>query len=210
MNYVALGDSVSIDDYTGVAGGGAASQFANAIAAGDFQMLAFDGCTSENALVKLRDVEGKPDVVTLTVGGNDILKVVWWGCSVSWEEEVPLEGLERRIGAFLKVIVGQLSAYACPVILNTIYDPTDGDDEHAMELLFTPQVRDVLLATNECIRELGERRGHPVADLERLFRGHGFWSSDPWLVKHLEPNLAGATAIAREWTRLYRDRVERA
>ena len=74
-----------------------------------------------------------------------------------------------------------------------------------MEIVFTPQVREVLMATNECIRELGARRGHPVADLERLFHGHGFWSPDPWLVKHIEPNHAGATAIAAEWRRLYAD-----
>ena len=204
MNYVALGDSVSIDDYTGATAGGAAAQFAKAVGADVFQMLAFDGCTTENALVKIPDIEGKPDLVTLTAGGNDILKVVWWGCSVSWEEVIPLQGLERRIASFLKVIVGQLAVHRCPVILNTIYDPSDGDDERAMEIVFTPEVREVLLATNECIRQLGVRRGHPVADLERLFRGHGFWSSDPWLVKHIEPNLAGAKAIAQEWQRLYR------
>jgi lysophospholipase L1-like esterase len=211
MNYVALGDSISIDDYTDVAGGGAASQFAREIGADAFHMMAFDGYTTENTLVKAREIEDRPDLVTLAVGHNDILKVAWWGCSVSWEEEIPLVGLERRIASFLKVIVGQLSVHRCQVILNTLYDPTDGDDEHAMEILFTPEVRTVLLATNECIRELGARRGHPVADLENLFRGHGFWSSDPWLVKHFEPNLAGATAIAREWTRLYRELcVERA
>ena len=33
MNYLALGDSISIDDYTEVAGGGAASQFARLIGA---------------------------------------------------------------------------------------------------------------------------------------------------------------------------------
>jgi acyl-CoA thioesterase I len=203
VNYVALGDSVSIDLYTGVEGGGSAAQFARAIGAKNLQMLAFDGCTTEGALVKLPDIEGTPDLVTLTAGGNDLLKVMWWGCSVSWEEEVPLASLDRRIATFLKVILGQLSRYRCPVILNTIYDPTDGDDGHAYEMCLTPEARNVLLSTNECIRELASKRGMPVADLERLFHGHGFWSDDPWLVQHIEPNLAGATAIAKEWERLY-------
>lgn len=205
MNYVALGDSISIDEYTGVKGGGAASQFAKAISAEPFQLLAFDGCTTENALVKVPEIEGRPDLVTLTAGTNDIIKVIWWGCSVSWEEIIPLEGLDRRIATFLKAIVGQLSIHRCPVILNTIYDPTDGDDERAMEVLFTPEVRKVLLATNDSIRELGARRGHPVADLERIFHGHGYPSADPWVVKNIEPNLQGATAIAAEWARLYRE-----
>jgi lysophospholipase L1-like esterase len=203
MNYVALGDSISIDLYTGVEGGGAASQFAKAIGAKRLQNLAFDGCTTEGALVKIPDIEGTPDLVTVTAGGNDLLKVMWWGCSVAWEEEVPLAGLDRRIATFLKVILGQLAPHRCPAILNTIYDPTDGNDEHALEMSLTPESRDVLLATNECIRELGARRGMPVADLERLFRGHGFWSDDPWLVQQIEPNLAGATAIASEWVKVY-------
>jgi hypothetical protein len=33
-----------------------------------------------------------------------------------------------------------------------------------------------------------------VADLERLFHGHGVGSNEPWFVQVIEPNLAGATA----------------
>ena len=43
MNYLALGDSISIDDYTGQAGGGAASQFARLIGATRFENLTMNG-----------------------------------------------------------------------------------------------------------------------------------------------------------------------
>ena len=43
MRYLALGDSMSIDDYTGVRGGGAASQLAKLIRASEFIDLTRDG-----------------------------------------------------------------------------------------------------------------------------------------------------------------------
>jgi len=36
--------------------------------------------------------------------------------------------------------------------------------------------------------------GFLVADLERLFHGHGVGPNEPWFVQVIEPNLAGATA----------------
>jgi lysophospholipase L1-like esterase len=73
MRYLSLGDSISIDDYTGVAGGGAASQFARALGASEFWALARDGYTTHQVLETLRRFTGRPDVVTLTVSGNDFL-----------------------------------------------------------------------------------------------------------------------------------------
>ncbi len=50
MNYLALGDSISIDTYTGRADGGAASQFARLIRATEFQNLTRDGRTTAGVL----------------------------------------------------------------------------------------------------------------------------------------------------------------
>jgi len=41
-----------------------------------------------------------------------------------------------------------------------------------------------------------------LADLERLFHEHGVTSDEPWFVNVIEPNLAGATAIAEHWYEL--------
>jgi hypothetical protein len=50
--YLALGDSISIDDYTGVRGGGAASQLARKL---DVELvdLTFDGNTTDGVLADL-------------------------------------------------------------------------------------------------------------------------------------------------------------
>ena len=41
-----------------------------------------------------------------------------------------------------------------------------------------------------------------LADLERLFHGHGVTSDEAWFVNVIEPNLADATAIAEHWYEL--------
>ena len=62
--YVALGDSISIDDYTGVLGGGAASQLARKLGA-DLVDLTSDGNTTHGVLADLARAP-TADLVTLT------------------------------------------------------------------------------------------------------------------------------------------------
>jgi lysophospholipase L1-like esterase len=92
-HYVALGDSISIDDYSGGPGcGGASLLFANRD--GDFpdwrgrdlrttesgavfSLLATDGATTRTfldlQLPRLAALHVRPTLVTLTIGGNDLL-----------------------------------------------------------------------------------------------------------------------------------------
>jgi hypothetical protein len=55
---------------------------------------------------------------------------------------------------------------------------------------------------NGGVRKLARERGFLLADLERLFHGHGVASNEPWFVQVIEPNAAGATAIAEHWYEL--------
>jgi lysophospholipase L1-like esterase len=86
--YVALGDSMSIDDYAGGVGRGAASllwrnhdtDFPDwagrdlATAGYSAQILARDGAVSADVLQRqLPLIDGRPALVTLTMGGNDLL-----------------------------------------------------------------------------------------------------------------------------------------
>lgn len=202
MNYLALGDSISIDDYTGVARGGAVSQFARLLGA-DFQTLARDGRTTAGVLESWGEITLKPDVVTLTAGGNDFLQGAWQAVNTQsgWAavSAEPLANLEK--------IADKLSAFACPVLLNTIYDPTDGDNSllsaFGMAANTADQARTTFNALNNGIRALAARRGFLLSDLETLFHGHGVASPDPWIVSHIEPGLAGATAISQHWHTLY-------
>jgi hypothetical protein len=65
-------------------------------------------------------------------------------------------------------------------------------------------------AVNRGLAKLARERGFLVADLERLFHGHGVASNEPWFVQVIEPNLAGATAIAEHWHELLPEAAARA
>ena len=185
--YLALGDSISIDDYTSVPGGGAASQLARKLGL-DLVDLTRDGNTTEGVLADLVRAPAAADLVTLTAGGNDLL----------------LGDLPRAILRRLHQIAERIQPLGARVIINTIYDPSDGDNdvgrrELGLSRLATIELRRRLNAINGGIRNLASERGFLLADLERLFHGHGVASNEPWFVQIIEPNLAGATAIAEHW-----------
>ena len=188
--YLAVGDSISIDDYTGVPRGGAASQLARKLGI-DLVDLTRDGNTTHGILADLAAAPPAVEVVTLTAGGNDLL-----------EGDPP-----RSILRQLHQIARRIQPLGGRVIVNTIYDPSDGDNdvgrrELGLSRLATIELRRRLNVTNRQIEKLGREYGFLLADLERLFHGHGVASTDPWFVEVIEPNLAGATAIAAHWYEL--------
>ncbi len=188
--YLALGDSISIDDYTGVHGGGAASQLARKLGA-DLVDLTRDGNTTHGVLTDLARAPAAAEVVTLTAGGNDLLG----------------GDLPRAILRRLHQIAVRIEPLRARVVVSTIYDPSDGDNDvgrRALGLsrLATIELRRRLNILNSGIATLADERRFLLADLERLFHGHGAASSEPWFVNVIEPNLAGATAIAAHWYEL--------
>jgi lysophospholipase L1-like esterase len=185
--YLALGDSISIDDYTGVRGGGAPSQLARKLDL-DLIDLTRDGNTTQGVLADLARAPRAADVVTVTAGGNDLLS----------------GDLPRAIVRRLHQIGQRIQPLGARVVVNTIYDPSDGDNnvgrrELGLSRLATIALRRRLNAVNGAIAKLARERGFLLADLERLFHGHGVRSNEPWFVNVIEPNLAGATAIANHW-----------
>jgi lysophospholipase L1-like esterase len=188
--YVALGDSISIDDYTGVHGGGAPSQLARRL---DVDLVDFtrDGNTTQGVLADLARAPAAANLVTLTAGGNDLLG----------------GDLPRSILSRLREIAQRIEPLGASVVLNTIYDPSDGDNEMGrrelgLSRLATIELRRRLNAVNGGVGRLAREHGFLLADLERLFHGHGVASDEPWFVNVIEPNLAGATAIAEHWHEL--------
>ena len=133
------------------------------------------------------------DVVTLTAGGNDLLG----------------GDLPRAILRRLHQIAQRIQPLAARVVVNTIYDPSDGDNdvgrrELGLSRLATLALRRRLNAVNSGLVRLARQHGFLLADLERIFRGHGVASTEPWFVNVIEPNLAGATATAEHWCELLR------
>jgi lysophospholipase L1-like esterase len=192
--YLALGDSISIDDYTGVRGGGAASQLARKLGA-HLVDLTRDGNTTQGVLADLGLAPAAADVVTLTAGGNDLLS-----------GDSPHAILRR-----LQQIADRIQPLGARVIINTVYDPSDGDNEVGrrelgLSRLAAIELRRRLNTLNRGIGTLAAERGFLLADLERLFHGHGVASNEPWFVHVIEPNLAGATATAEHWYQLLSSR----
>ena len=190
--YLALGDSISIDDYTGVRDGGAPSQLARKLGL-DLVDLTRDGNTTQGVLADLAAAPAAADVVTLTAGGNDLLG----------------GDLPRAILRRLHQIAERIEPLGARVIVNTIYDPSDGDNdvgrrELGLSRLATLALRRRLNAVNSGLVRLARQHGFFLADLERIFHGHGVASTEPWFVNVIEPNLAGATAIAEHWWELLR------
>lgn len=188
--YLALGDSISIDDYTGVPGGGAPSQLARKLGV-ELIDLTCDGNTTHGVLADLTQAPRAADVVTLTAGGNDLLG----------------GDLPRAILRRLHQVAQGIQPLGARVVVNTIYDPSDGDNDVGrrqlgLSRLATIELRRRLKALNRGITKLALEHGFLVADLERLFHGHGVTSNEPWFVQVIEPNLAGATAIAEHWYEL--------
>jgi hypothetical protein len=170
------GDSISIDDYTGVRGGGAPSQLARKLGV-ELVDLTCDGNTTDGMLADVARTPAAADVVTLTAGGTDLLG-----------------------GALPRATTRAMAT-----------DPSDGDKDlgrHELGLswLATIELRRRLHAVNRGIGKLARARGFLLADLERLFHGHGVASNEPWFVQVIEPNLAGATATAKHWYELLTSR----
>ena len=206
--YIALGDSISIDDYpereTGIAGIGAASLFAKALRERDpsvaFENLTADGATTDDVLrMQLPRVRESADdcIVTITAGGNDLLM----NLRATRPPVRLVEGILERIARILDTVEQKLPNAI--VLLGTVYDPSDGTNVLYGEQL--DREAEWLARVNEGIREQAAQRGNVrLADIHQLFLGHGLSvpEGDRWYWSGLifEPNAEGARQVARLWS----------
>jgi lysophospholipase L1-like esterase len=221
--YVALGDSISIDVYAGGPGRGGASllarnrdddfprwrgrDLATTRPELGFALLATDGGTTasllEVQLPRLRSSGVVPRIVTLTVGGNDVLGA--YGDTRAALEIVDVVG--ARVGQALERLSGLVPA-GDPVVVGTVYDPSDGTGEAwRVGLPPWPEVVEVLGELNATLRAVASEHGALVADIHGRFLGHGLQAGDPaqpkarprdralWYCNIIEPNAWGADAV---------------
>jgi lysophospholipase L1-like esterase len=222
--YAALGDSISIDHYAGGEGRGGASLLARNrdddfpewrgrdLATLDpnlsYHLLATNGGTTSTVLdSQLRRLERSaiaPTVVTLTVGGNDLLAA--YGDTRRAREVVSV--VRTRVGQALARLRSVLRRPSDPVIVGTVYDPSDGTgDASRAGLPPWPQGVDVLAELNAELRGVAEEHGARVADVHGYFLGHGLRAGNPaqgdprpanrnlWFCNVIEPNTWGASAV---------------
>lgn len=176
--YLALGDSMSIDDYTGVEGGGAVSQFARTL--GDGWML--DDRTRDGCRMAGVPVDARGDLITLTIGGNDLL----------FERDrylsEGLAGFARQHAELLDRI--RTANPTAALIVCDVYTPAA--PLNSLEL-------EALALANALIRQNVAQAGAFFAPINATFRGR----EDELLCLGIEPTLAGASEIARLFREAY-------
>lgn len=167
--------------------------------------LASDGATIGEVFgeqLSTLDATDEPTLVTLTIGGNDLLSA--YG---SRPRRALLEKIERDVAEaydfLLDMLRGQLANGT--FVIATVYDPSDRsgripgvyDDSGPLPL-------DILDRFNSHIRKLAA--GTPrvlLADLYAHFLGHGVSAADAdcwyWRRSLIEPNARGASEVRQVW-----------
>ena len=235
--YAALGDSMSIDDYAGGPGRGAASLLwrnrdhdfpawpGRDLTTGDpaarLALLASDGATSTTVageqLGRLRRLELKPTLATVTMGGNDLLAAYGDATAARRAIRTVVEN-GRLVLASLRNLMGSQA----PIVVATVYDPSDGSgDAGRLGLPPWPEALELLAALNRALGMLAEDHQALVADVHARFLGHGLAAGNPaqpaarppnrglWYCGLIEPNAWGASQIrASFWEALQRAGTE--
>lgn len=175
-----------------------------------YHNLAIDGATCEDLLspvrVKdLKDVGFKKSLVTLTLGGNDLLQA--FRRNVSGDRNTMASEfrlIPERYGTVIETILTNVAD--CTLILTTVFDPTDGTGimPSATSIYSGNLPIDYLHQFNNMVETLGSSHLLRFADVHKHFVGHGaecggaeaFWY---WRHSPIEPSLRGASEIRRVW-----------
>jgi lysophospholipase L1-like esterase len=165
--------------------------------------LAMDGATIDDVtteeLARLGHDSNDPGIlVTLTVGGNDLLGALGAGSR--------LDQVVRRIIAQYTELVETVREELpmATLLLTTVYDPTDGTGRlpglealGRLPLEYLDRFNDHVRAT------AGSDERTRLADVHRHFLGHGVTAAlaDRWYWDRsmIEPNARGASEIRRVW-----------
>ena len=171
-----------------------------------FTNLATDGATIGDVfadqILELPERDERETLVTLTVGGNDLLTA--------------FGGHRGRASLMTQIVRDTIEAYdhvvrairaALPnatLLLTTVFDPSDGTGRipGVFEGATLPLVH--LETFNTHVRELAARTpGARAADVWQHFLGHGVNAPEAerwyWKRSLIEPNAEGASEIRRVW-----------
>ncbi len=233
--YIALGDSMTIDDYPSSDAerlglncrkdiGAAALLYKNDpqlfpdLEGKDlasvhpkikFANLAYDDATTEDMLSEekmkaLHQYSTAHCLVTLTIGGNDMLKIF---------KAIPANNVKALTSATQEVHTRYLQLLklikatvpASTILLTTIYDPTDGTGILPTTTMGTGTLPVTFIEQfNSFVESCAKRQRATLADVYSHFRGHGaecgrkdnFWYCP---LQPIEPSYRGASEIRRVW-----------
>ena len=226
IRYIALGDSVSISLYPDldastrlgrrITGLGApelvvhnddtiwpaftAQDLGHLFADVLFENVAVDGGTIEDVqgpqLRRLAKFDA--DLVTLTVGGNDLLGILGRHTSRAGIGAA-VQNLQHRYRECIARV--RQAAPRALLIVGTVYDPSDGTGQLPG---WPPLPIDLLNPLNDTIREIvSNAEATALSDIHALFMGHGITAPVAeryyWSESIIEPSMLGASEIRRDW-----------
>lgn len=167
--------------------------------------LAEDGATIGDVFgsqMPQLDERDDPTLITLTVGGNDLLSAFG-----NRPDAMRLASVVRDVADAYEFLIQSLERARpnAALILTTVYDPSD--DTRKVPGLFEGAGKlplESLHDLNARIRRLaGQARRATVADAYAHFQGHGVSApaGDRWYWKRslIEPNAQGASELRRLW-----------
>jgi lysophospholipase L1-like esterase len=168
-----------------------------------FLSLAEDGAMIDDVateeLARLgRDSNDSGVLVTLTIGGNDLLGALGAGSRLGQV----VQRIIRQYTELVETIRDELPN--ATLVLTTVYDPTDGTGRlpgleglGRLPLEYLDQFNDHVRATAASNERM------QLADVHRHFLGHGVTAplADRWYWDRsmIEPNARGASEIRRVW-----------
>jgi len=171
----------------------------------EFRNLAIDGATIGDVFgeqMSQLDETDEPTLVTLTVGGNDLLSA--YGSRV---RRSLLDKIENDIADAYDFLLDTLRAKlpAGTFVIATVYDPSDRSGViPGVYDAAGPLPLDILDRFNAHVRTLAS--GTPrtlLADVHAHFLGHGVSAaeSDQWYWRRslIEPNAKGASQVRSVW-----------
>ncbi|MFA9444944.1 SGNH/GDSL hydrolase family protein [Egicoccus sp. AB-alg6-2] len=214
MTYVALGDSLAT-------GAGATTSYVEEYAEGlrtrtgvdvELTNFAIDGWTSQDLLTSLYDDEGvraavaDADLVSLDIGGNDLLRALPLFLSDRCGGDDGLQcfrdatdGFEERWGEILDELLDLRGGDATGIVTLDLYLPFVGDERLADDL---ERLRPSLDAVNATIASAADARDIPVAQVHTAFHGEDGQGDpeDDFLISvdGIHPSNAGHRLIAEE------------
>ncbi len=173
----------------------------------NYNNMVLDGATTDkfiapDRIAELDKVSDRQVLITLTVGGNDLLES--FSTIDNGTARSPKRSFDDICQSYvrgLKLLNSKLPQST--LIVTTLFDPSDGsghlpsDGEHKFPTK-------VLLEFNQWIKDCASSQTALLADVYQHFRGHGagcdspdsfwYWKKDP-----IEPSYVGASEIRRVW-----------